>query len=189
MNTTHNTRTKLLRLATAAVATPTLLFAGAGTAQADSGGIGTPFYPYDPGSVRPPFDTSVDTPFGTLPVAPGPGTLPFAPEPVATPSDPGPVSAPPDISEQLGIPQPTPAPPYSPYVPEESVTPPTLDPPIPVDNRSIWGPVCRIGCAGAGTLTGAACGLPALGLGPVGVAGCTTAAAMAGGWCAENCPP
>jgi len=67
MNTTHNTRTKLLRLATAAVATPTLLFAGAGTAQADPGDASTPL-----------------------------------------------------------VPQPQPAAPYEPYVPEESVSHPDL---------------------------------------------------------------
>jgi hypothetical protein len=49
MNTTHNTKTKLLRLATAAVATPALLFAGAGTAQAD-GDDSDLSYPADSGS-------------------------------------------------------------------------------------------------------------------------------------------
>ncbi len=53
MNTTQKTKTRLLRLATAAVATPALLFASAGTAQADTGDMSSP---YDTGSSSSPSD-------------------------------------------------------------------------------------------------------------------------------------
>jgi hypothetical protein len=53
------------------------LFAGAGTAQAELDGISTPFSPSDPGGVRPPFDTSVDTIVPCLDAAlPAPPTIP-----------------------------------------------------------------------------------------------------------------
>ena len=67
MNTTHNTKTKRLATALAVAATamaPALLFVGAGTAQADTGDMSSPF---DPGGVSSPFDTGgVSTPEGLV---------------------------------------------------------------------------------------------------------------------------